>query len=233
MDAGMARSMHGSEVQPMNALELLHRPPRADARSGTRRRALRRALPTTVMTFVLAAGSLLAAATPAFGKTPAADASTPAGAAPTTASTTSLSSYGEPFHFLPPLGVEAGNAANFDASLLDGLIVTICRVEGSACTPVKTLTSTSTLSERLRIGQTSGEDSYYLANWDVSKLRLEPYSFRVTVTIARLQVGSIDVGPSTYKSFGRTWPIKFRIENNPVIRVRVLHEAGKGASQIG
>jgi hypothetical protein len=145
---------------------------------------------------------------------------------------TPLADFGEPFHFLPPLGVEAGDPAKFDASLLDKLIVTICRVEGSACTPVKTITSASALSERLRTGQTSGKDSYYLANWDVSKLKLEPYTFRVVVTVARLQLGSIDVGPATYKSFGRTWPIKFRVEKNPTIRVRVLHEAGKDAGQI-
>ena len=143
-----------------------------------------------------------------------------------------LADFGEPFHFLAPLGVEAGDPTKFDASLLNELIVSICRAEGAVCTPVKTLTSASVLSERLRIGQTSGKDSYYLANWDVSKLKLEPNTFRVMVTVARLQLGSIDVGPATYKSFGRTWPIKFRVEKNPIIRVRVLNEAGKGASQI-
>ncbi len=154
------------------------------------------------------------------------------GAAGGPAAATQLADFGEPFHFLAPLGVESGDPAKFDASLLDELIVSICRVEGSACTPVKTLTSASALSERLRIGRTSGKDSFYLANWDVSKLQLEPSTFRVTVTVAELELGSIDVGPATYKSFGRTWPIKFRVEKNPIIRVRVLNEAGKGASQI-
>lgn len=181
-----------------------------------------------VMAALLVVGSLLGAATPAAAITDPAAAGTgsePAGAI-------QLADFGEPFHFLAPLGAEAGDPAKFDASLLDGLIVTTCRVEGTACTEVKTLTSASSLSERLRIGMTNGKPSYYLANWDVSKLKLEPYTFRVTVTVAQLELGSIDVGPATYKSFGRTWPIKFRIENNPTIRIRVLTDAGKGPGQI-
>ncbi|HJP88800.1 MAG TPA: hypothetical protein VJ850_07205 [Candidatus Limnocylindrales bacterium] len=183
-----------------------------------------------LMAALMVIGALLGAAAPAAARTPVA----PSGAAQATDATLAapLASYGEPFHWLPPLGVESGDATKFDASLLNDLVVTICRVEGPACTPVKTLTSTSSLSERLRIGQTSGKDSYYLANWDVSKLKLEPFTFRLSVTVARLQIGSIDVGPSTYKSFGRTWPIKFRVEKNPIIRVRILHEAGLSASQV-
>lgn len=175
--------------------------------------------------------SLLVTASPA-AAAQRSDLGAGAGAIGGPATATQLADFGEPFHFLAPLGVESGDPAKFDASLLDELIVWICRVEGSACTLVKTLTSASLLSERLRIGQTSGEDSFYVANWDVSKLELEPATFRVTVTVARLELGSVDVGPATYKSFGRTWPIKFRVENNPIIRVRVLNEAGKGASQI-
>jgi hypothetical protein len=144
----------------------------------------------------------------------------------------SLADFPEPFHFLEPLGSEAGNAARFDPSLLEELVVDICRVEASSCTPVKTLTSQSSLSERLRIGSTSGTGSYYLANWDVSKVKLSPWTFRVRVTVAGLQLGSIDVGPNVYKSFGRTWPIKFRVEKHPKVRVRVLHLHGQSASQI-
>lgn len=184
------------------------------------------------MAALLVVGSLLGAARPAPAAASTLVGTGGAGSTTSTGTATTVADFGEPFHWLPPLGAEAGDPAKFDASLLDGLIVSICRVEGSACTEVKTLTSASALSERLRIGQTSGKDSYYLANWDVSKVKLEPYTFRVTVTIARLQLATLDVGPATYKSFGRTWPIKFRVEKNPTIRTRVLHEAGKGASQI-
>jgi len=153
-------------------------------------------------------------------------------ARPATAVAASLSDFGQPFHFLPPLGPEAGDPAKFDASLLDELTVSICRVDTTGCTLVKVITSSSSLSERLRIGPTNGAGSYYLANWDTSTIKLAPSTFRVTVTVDRLALGSTNVGPAQYKSFGRTWPVKFRIENNPIIRVRVLHEAGKSASQI-
>ncbi|MCI0344675.1 MAG: hypothetical protein L0221_04415 [Chloroflexi bacterium] len=144
----------------------------------------------------------------------------------------SLADFPEPFHFLEPLGSESGDPARFDPTLLDELVVDICRVEGSTCTLVKTLTSRSSLSERLRIESTSGAASYYLALWDTQKLKLSPYTYRVSVAVAGLQLGSIDVGPALYKSFGRTWPIKFRVENDPTIRVRVLHAQGQSASQI-
>ena len=192
------------------------------------RQLLARLMATLVAALMLAT-SLLATASPALGAQLYGSGGD--GISATTAAGTAAT-FSEPFHWLQPLGQESGDPTKFDASLLNGLTVSICRVEASACTPVKTLTSASALSERLRTGQTSGKDSYYLANWDVSKLKLEPFTFRITVTIARLTIGTLDVGPSTYKSFGRTWPIKFRVERNPTIRTRVLNEAGKGASQI-
>lgn len=142
------------------------------------------------------------------------------------------SSVGEPFHFLEPLAPPAGDAADFDASLLHLLVVSICRVEASSCVPLKTLTSASSLSERLRIGPAQGTGAYYLANWDTQKLKLSPNNFRVTVTVEGLALGSLDVGPAQYKAFGRTWPVKFIVENDPTIRVRVLRAAGESASQI-
>src|SRR6185369_970948 len=157
---------------------------------------------------LLTAGSLLGSAGPAA-------AATQVVANAYIASTASLSDFGQPFHFLSPLGVESGDPAKFDPSLLDELLVSICRIDANGCTPVKTLTSASSLSERLRYGPATGTPTYYLANWDTSTVKLAPSSFRVTVSVDRLELGSLDIGPATYKSFGRTWPIKFRIENNP------------------
>jgi hypothetical protein len=144
----------------------------------------------------------------------------------------SLADFPEPFHFLEPLGSESGDPARFDATLLDELVVDICRVEASTCTPMKTLTSQSSLSERLRIESTSGAASYYLANWDTQKIKLSPHTYRVSVIVAGLELGSLDVAPAQYKSFGRTWPIKFRIENDPTIRVRILRSLDLSASQV-
>jgi hypothetical protein len=210
-----------------------------------KRKPRQRAWSAAVTAILLVAGSLIGTALPSMtaasstagaARPTVTAASSTAGAAgaarPSVTAASTTADFAQPFHFLAPLGVESGDPAKFDASLLDQLVVSICRVDAATCTPVKTLTSTSSLSEQLRIGLTNGKPSYYLANWDVSKVKLAPSTFRVTVTVDRLQLGSIDVGPATYKSFGRTWPIKFRVENNPTIRVRVLRAAGKGASQI-
>lgn len=193
--------------------------------------ALRHPIARALLALLTIAAVVVGSAVPA-AAAPLAGSSGRAGQVTEPALEASLADFGEPFHFLPPLAPEAGDPSRFDASLLDELVVSICRVESSGCTPVKTLTSTSALSEQLRIGSTSGKPSYYLANWDTASMKLAPSTFRVTVTVARLELGSVDVGPSTYKSFGRTWPIKFRIENHPTIRTRVLREGGKGASQV-
>lgn len=136
-----------------------------------------------------------------------------------------------PLHFLEPLAPASGDPARFDGSLVDVLVVSICRVEASGCTELKTITSASSLSERLRIG-TASTGSYYLANWDTSKVKMPPFSFRVTVSIDGLTLGSVDVTPGQYKSFGRTWPIKFRVDRDPAIHVRILRADGQSASQV-
>ena len=136
-----------------------------------------------------------------------------------------------PLHFLEPLARASGDPAQFDGSLLADLVVSICRLEASGCTPLKTITSASSSAERLRI-ETGSMGSYYLANWDTSKVKLPPYSYRVSVSIAGLTLGSIDVAQSLYKSFGRTWPIKFRVDRDPAIHVRLLRADDKSASQI-
>ncbi len=143
-----------------------------------------------------------------------------------------LADFAEPFHFLEPLAPREGDAANFDASLLDDLVVEICRLEGSSCTLMKTFTSQGSSSERLRIASSPLDGSYYLANWDTAKTRLAPHTYRVGVVVAELELGSIDVGPAAYGSFGRTWPVKFLIENNPTIRVRILRSRDESASQV-
>jgi hypothetical protein len=136
-----------------------------------------------------------------------------------------------PVHFLEPLAGASGDPAQFDGSLLADLVVSICRVEASGCTPLKTITSASSSAERLRI-ESGSTGSYYLANWDTSKVKLPPYSYRVSVSIEGLTLGSIDVTQGQYKSFGRTWPIKFRVDRDPAIHVRLLRAADKSASQI-
>ena len=135
------------------------------------------------------------------------------------------------FHFLEPLAPRAGDFSKFDASLLKYLTVDVCEVTSSDCLVVKTFTSSDSSSTQLRI-TTDGGNSYYVVNWDSSKFNLGRKTYRVRVSIANLQLGSIDLTPDVYTKFGRTWPIKFLIEKDPVIRVRLLRYLGKSAWQI-
>ena len=134
------------------------------------------------------------------------------------------------FHFLPPLAPKAGDPSKFDASLLNYLTVEVCQVDGANCPVVKTFTAQSASSERLRI-VTSGKEIYYTVNWDTQKFNLNGKTYRVSVFAADLPLGTIDLAPDVYKTFARTWPIKFLIESDPVIRVRVTRFLGKSCSQ--
>ena len=190
--------------------------------------------PRTLALLLTIAALLFSAAAPVGAMTPAGAPGRAAAGSPSARTNAApLSSYGQPFHFLPPLGVESGDPSKFDPSLLSDLVVTICRLDSAGCTVVKTITSSSALAEQLRIMSAGGIQSFYQANWDTSGFKLTPSTFRIIVTVDGLVLGSVDETAAAYKSFPRTWPIKFRIEKNPVIRVRQLHEAGKGASQIG
>ena len=145
-----------------------------------------------------------------------------------TASATAVSS----FHFLPPLTTASGDPSKFDPTLLNAINVEVCEVLGSNCTLVKTFNSQTATSEQLRILSNSREGSYYIANWDVTRVNLGNKTFRITVTMAQLLLGSVDLPPNVYSKFGRTWPIKFLIEKDPVLRVRYLRSLGRSASQV-
>ena len=132
------------------------------------------------------------------------------------------------FHFLEPLATRSGDFSKFDPSLLNYLTVDVCEVSSSDCRVVTTFTSSNSSSAQLRI-TTDGGNSYYLVNWDTSKFNLGRKTYRVRVTTANLQLGSVDLTPDVYTKFGRTWPIKFLIEKDPVIRVRLLRYLGKSA----
>jgi len=135
------------------------------------------------------------------------------------------------FHWLDPIAPSSGDPSKFDPSLLNGLRVDVCQLSGSSCTLVKTFTSQGASSEQLRI-ISNGSTSYYIANWDTSKVNITNKTFRLTVTLANLQLGSIDISPSQASKLSRTWPIKFLIEKDPVLRVRYLHSLGRSAAQV-
>jgi len=136
------------------------------------------------------------------------------------------------FHFYPPLAPKSGDPSKFDSSLLNYLTVEVCEVTISDCILDKTFTAQSASSEQLRIETTGKDGSYYVVNWDTSRFNLNRKTYRVRTTLAGLQLGSIDLTPDVYTKFGRTWPIKFLVEKDPVIRVRQLRSIRKSASQI-
>ena len=136
------------------------------------------------------------------------------------------------FRFLPPLAPGWGDPDKFDASLLNYLLVEVCEVNGSSCPVIKTFTAQGAGSEQLRI-ETNGKDgTYYIANWDTTKFAFNRKTYRVRGILGDLQLGAIDLSPDIYNTFGRTWPIKFSIEADPVLRVRLLRSLGKSAWQI-
>ncbi len=135
------------------------------------------------------------------------------------------------FHFLQPLAPNSGDPSRFDPALLNYLSVEICEVSGGGCQIIKTFTAQSPGSERLRITTTQGYGSFYIVNWDTGQTNLNNKTYRVRVLAADFELGSIDLPPAVYNTFGRTWPIKFLIEKDPVLRLSLLRAAGKSCSQ--
>lgn len=147
--------------------------------------------------------------------------------------TASVSYNVEPFHFLTPIAPNAGDPQKFDASLLNFLTVEVCQVNGAECPVVKTFNVQGTGPEQLRIERTSRDGSYYIANWDTTRSNFSnTATYRIQVEMASLRLGSIDLTPADFPRLGRTWPIKFLVEADPEIRVRVLRFRGQSASQV-
>jgi hypothetical protein len=135
------------------------------------------------------------------------------------------------FHFLDPIAPSSGDPSKFDPAYLDYLLVEVCRVDSSGCTFIKSFTAQTPGSEKLRIA-TDRHGSIYIANWETSKSNFNNRAtYRVTVSAAGIELGSVDLTPDIYSTFGRTWPIKFMIEKDPALRVRLFRSLGKSCSQ--
>src|SRR6476661_785906 len=135
-----------------------------------------------------------------------------------------------PFHFLEPLATRAGDPTKFDASLLNYLSVEVCQVTSAGCTVVKTFDSRTATSEQLRI-ESGGGWTYFITNWDTQRANLNNKTYRVRVLFAGLQLGSLDLTPDVYTRFGRTWPIKFLVEKDPALHVRLVRWLGQSCSK--
>ena len=132
------------------------------------------------------------------------------------------------FHFLQPIAVPSGDPSKFDPDLLNYLTVDICALTTNGCDPVTKFTS-----PQIRIATTGGYGSFYIANWDTNKSNFNSKrTYRVSVLLIDTVLGSVDLTPAMYSSFGRTWPIKFMIEKDPKLRILAFASAGKNLWQV-
>jgi hypothetical protein len=128
------------------------------------------------------------------------------------------------FRFITPIAPNPHDqAADFDATLLPYLTVKVCKVSGTGCSLEKIFTST-TSPDRLRIENKQG--SFFIANWTTGAGFDSTPTYRISVDVPGETLGSIDLPPSAYRQWGRTWPIKFIVEKDPALRVRMLAAAG-------
>ena len=138
--------------------------------------------------------------------------------------TAEVSAVASALHVLPPLGKAHDDVSNFDATLLDYLTVSICRLEADTCTPVQEFTSKDgTKLEHIILEEEEGEQAYHV-NWSISRKDLGR-QFKIRFLVAGLEVDAIECTPRGQ----RTVPIIFRIDNHPLIRSYVLCEGGLSA----
>ena len=132
------------------------------------------------------------------------------------------------FHFLQPIAAPTGDPSKFDPDLLNYLTVDICAVTTNGCDPIIKFTS-----PQIRITSSGGYGSFYIVNWDTSKSNFSSKkTYRVSVLLIDTELGSADLTPQMYSSFGRTWPIKFMIEKDAKLRILAFASAGKNLWQV-
>ncbi len=123
-------------------------------------------------------------------------------------------------HVLPPVGVALKDAGASDETLLAFLKVTVCEVRsGGDCIVVAEFTAQGTSDpghDTLKL-----LDHHYSVNWDAPKA-FKKAEYEIHVAVANLEVGFVGYSPMKKG----TVPIKFRIDDHPRIRARVLHEQG-------
>ncbi|HTD87919.1 MAG TPA: Vps62-related protein, partial [Candidatus Binatia bacterium] len=116
---------------------------------------------------------------------------------------------------LQPLPPVAGHRDNFDASLLGLLAADIFEVDQSG--------------NRTLITQASIQlhPNFYMFSWKPSQ-RQQSRNFQVRYSVAGLDLGFTPITPDNPGNL----PFKFRIDNHPVIRARVLHHQQNPANSI-
>jgi len=127
-------------------------------------------------------------------------------------------------HLLPPLASASGDISDFDRTLTDFLTVSICQVmSNDPCDIIEEFNSmTGKGMESIKL-----QDVHYHVNWIPSKTQVKK-EYEVIFSVAELEVGTFHYIARNTSAV----PIKFRIDNHPRIRARVLHAMGYTATEI-
>jgi thiol-disulfide isomerase/thioredoxin len=127
-------------------------------------------------------------------------------------------------HLLPPLGKNSENITQADGTLTDLLQVMICEVNGDQCTPACQFTS-----QKIKNGldYIKLQNKFYHVNWNISKADAGKI-FEMHFIVSGLDTGNVTYVPRK----GETVPIRFYLDNHPMIRARVLREQGYSDRQI-
>jgi hypothetical protein len=134
------------------------------------------------------------------------------------------------FYFLPPLVAAPDSTGPFDGSLLDVVSIEICALDGDDCAgdPVAVFTGTSGGgSESIRVDE---ENEHYIVNWHTKRFDVETdqaYRIRIVANAIEQAYADLWVHPKGGKPvaddgrpgirYGRTLPIKFRVDSGAVI----------------
>jgi hypothetical protein len=135
-------------------------------------------------------------------------------------------------HVMPSVGNDSGNVKALDKTLTKFLKISVCEVTSQGtCMSVITFTSRSGsgTSNRIRLLK-----NRYQVNWKLPFSRSYPRNqygrkFEIRFTVADLGLGSATYEVRVLRAILQ---IKFRIDNHPVIRARVLHRKGYTATKI-
>jgi len=132
---------------------------------------------------------------------------------------TSFGTAGE-FRFITPIAPNPHDQnADFDPDLLPSPTLKLAKADGRACTPGESFTST-TAPDRIRIENKQGR--FFIVNWTTGAGFENTPVYRISVDVPGETLGSVDLPPSAYRQWGRTWPIKFIVERDPALWARML-----------
>ena len=134
-------------------------------------------------------------------------------------------------HVFPQVGDDRGNVKTLDRTLTNFLKVTMSeKTEGGYTKVAESTCNSNFRATCLRLHERSRYRTFWRLPFDASDPRApKGKEFEIRFVVAGLEVGSIQY--VARKQRGKV-PIKFRIDNHPVIRAAVLYERGFTASYV-